>query len=994
MNNLQLSVLLNAIDKMSAPVRNASKSVQALSEQVKNSKAALRDLEKAQNQMKSFSRTTENIKKSTEAIDKHAKKLENLRNKISKMKDERVNLKGKIKDAELYHAKLISKGDVVSALGVRFRISDLTKQYERLKGDIGDTSSEIRKENSGWKANRREKAQQLLQLRDLKRKLKEIGIDTKNFAQYEGKLAEKIKVANSAIAKQQAHLDKLNAKQAAYNKYRGQVEKLKDISGKAQIIGAQSMAAGATITAPIANVTKDFMTFEDAMIGVARQVDGLKDKSGNFTQEFDQWKIKIHDLSKELPLTTVQIANMIESAARMNIAKDELEDFVRLNTQMAIAFDAKNPDELVESFGKVSKNFNLTQKQTKELADTINYLDDNAISKGTGIIGYMNRVAGIAAIAKITDKNMAALGSTLQTLGAEEEDSATAVTTIFTRLGVAGNHEEVDGALKKLKLNPQKIAKGMAKDAQSTLMLIVNKIKGLDDDAKSDVMKGLVGIPHIKTISKLVANTEEWRRQIELANSEAAKGSMGREFDTRMKALSASTQIFTNRLFNLKTAIGGTLAPTLHNILDKLGSIVDKFKAWIETNPELARKILLVASALGTTLTAFGALSLALSFVLYPMARVALGFGKLTGLNTLLAKSFNYTTKAAIASNKNLLSFRGWSNIFSSAQTTLTGLLGKITKLNTLKVLLGALKAWTMPVRMIFIGLSSSISFLLSPIGVVVAAVVGAGIYIYKSWEKVKSFFGGFLNGLQSGLQPVIDKFKPFVGWIESVFNWFTNLLSPIQSTKEDLDAAASAGKQFGEWVAFGIDLALKPLQLLIDGVKWLIDNLPKINEQNQKAKALKEETMKAAFGNGVLGQTMAAMADIPEYAKGGYTGNGGKYQPMGIVHGGEYVMTKEATNRLGIATLNALNYGKQALIAGGLGIGLATAAPIQVDSRPPISARPSISQTMQPMAVNITINAQAGQNERQIAQLVAAELERINLQQQARARSRMTDRA
>lgn len=55
------------------------------------------------------------------------------------MKDDRVNLKGKIKDAELYHAKLISQGDVVSALGVRARISDLTKQYERLKGDIGST---------------------------------------------------------------------------------------------------------------------------------------------------------------------------------------------------------------------------------------------------------------------------------------------------------------------------------------------------------------------------------------------------------------------------------------------------------------------------------------------------------------------------------------------------------------------------------------------------------------------------------------------------------------------------------------------------------------------------------------------------------------------------------------------------------------------------------------------------------------------------------------
>nr|DAK32599.1 MAG TPA: minor tail protein [Caudoviricetes sp.] len=955
MNNLQLSVLLNAIDKMSAPVRNASKSVRELSAKLRENKNAQRQL-------------AQQNKQHAEAMKQYASTINPLKAKLSSLNNELSAAKQKAASYSQYlkNAKNPTEG--------------FKKEVEKARGAV--------------KKLKQEQVAASNKLQQAKLALSQAGISAEKLAQNQRNLQRNTKAATDQIKSQEEALKKLNAKQAAYNRYRGQVEKLKDISGKAQIIGAQSMAAGATITAPIANVTKDFMTFEDAMIGVARQVDGLKDKSGNFTQEFDQWKIKIHNLSKELPLTTVQIANMIESAARMNIAKDELEDFVRLNTQMAIAFDAKNPDELVESFGKVSKNFNLTQKQTKELADTINYLDDNAISKGTGIIGYMNRVAGIAAIAKITDKNMAALGSTLQTLGAEEEDSATAVTTIFTRLGVAGNHEEVDGALKKLKLNPQKIAKGMAKDAQSTLMLIVNKIKGLDDDAKSDVMKGLVGIPHIKTISKLVANTEEWRRQIELANSEAAKGSMGREFDTRMKALSASTQIFTNRLFNLKTAIGGTLAPTLHNILDKLGGVVDKFKAWIETNPELARKILLVASALGTTLTAFGALSLALSFVLYPMARVALGFGKLTGLNTLLAKSFNYTTKAAIVSNKNLLSFRGWPNIFSSAQTTLTGFLGKITKLNTLKVLLGALKAWTMPVRMIFIGLSSSISFLLSPIGVVVAAVVGAGIYIYKNWEKVKSFFGGFLNGLQSGLQPVIDKFKPFVGWIESVFNWFTNLLSPIQSTKEDLDAAASAGKQFGEWVAFGIDLALKPLQLLIDGVKWLIDNLPKINEQNQKAKALKEETMKAAFGNGVLGQTMAAMADIPEYATGGYTGNGGKYQPMGIVHGGEYVMTKEATSRLGVATLNALNYGKQALIAGGLGIGLATAAPIQVDNRPPISARPSISQTMQPMAVNITINAQAGQNERQIAKLVAAELERINRQQQARARSRMTDRA
>lgn len=401
---------------------------------------------------------------------------------------------------------------------------------------------------------------------------------------------------------------------------------------------------------------------------------------------------------------------------------------------------------------------------------------------------------------------------------------------------------------------------------------------------------------------------------------------------------------------NSRTAtstIGGTLAPTLDNLLKKIGGVIDKGNKWIQDHPKLAKNILLVAGAIGGSLTVFGALAFMLSFVLYPVARLILGLSK---LNILLPK------------------FGG-----------------------QIKNVGGAVARWLLsPLKLL--------PYILSLGG---AAFIGAALLIYKFWEPIKAFFGGFFEGLKSGLAPVLEKFKPLgtafgvvVGWIEKAVKWFTDLLSPIQSTKEDLDAAASAGKQFGEWVAFGIDLALKPLQLLIDGVKWLIDNLPKINEQNQKAKALKEETMKAAFGNGVLGQTMAAMADIPEYATGGYTGNGGKYQPMGIVHGGEYVMTKEATNRLGIATLNALNYGKQALIAGGLGIGLATAAPIQVDNRPPISARPSISQTMQPMAVNITINAQAGQNERQIAQLVAAELERINRQQQARARSRMTDRA
>ncbi|MDR3431042.1 MAG: phage tail tape measure protein [Rouxiella aceris] len=48
----------------------------------------------------------------------------------------------------------------------------------------------------------------------------------------------------------------------------------------------------------------------------------------------------------------------------------------------------------------------------------------------------------------------------------------------------------------------------------------------------------------------------------------------------------------------------------------------------------------------------------------------------------------------------------------------------------------------------------------------------------------------------------------------------------------------------------------------------------------------------------------------IPEYDAGGYTGHGGKYEPKGIVHGGEFVFTKEATSRLGVANLYKLMRG------------------------------------------------------------------------------------
>ena len=46
----------------------------------------------------------------------------------------------------------------------------------------------------------------------------------------------------------------------------------------------------------------------------------------------------------------------------------------------------------------------------------------------------------------------------------------------------------------------------------------------------------------------------------------------------------------------------------------------------------------------------------------------------------------------------------------------------------------------------------------------------------------------------------------------------------------------------------------------------------------------------------------------LPPLSSGGYTGDGGKYEPAGIVHRGEYVINAASTRKLGLGYLNSLN--------------------------------------------------------------------------------------
>lgn len=105
--------------------------------------------------------------------------------------------------------------------------------------------------------------------------------------------------------------------------------------------------------------------------------------------------------------------------------------------------------------------------------------------------------------------------------------------------------------------------------------------------------------------------------------------------------------------------------------------------------------------------------------------------------------------------------------------------------------------------------------------------------------------------------------------------------------------------------------------------------------------------TMKMAFaGTGVgsfLGFANGGL--VPAFDTGGYTGDGGKFEPKGVVHGGEFVFTKAATEALGVSNLYSLMRGAQGYAEGG------------VVGKAPMASIPALMPGYSPAGAGITVS-------------------------------------
>ncbi|HGF1847785.1 TPA: phage tail tape measure protein [Escherichia coli] len=169
------------------------------------------------------------------------------------------------------------------------------------------------------------------------------------------------------------------------------------------------------------------------------------------------------------------------------------------------------------------------------------------------------------------------------------------------------------------------------------------------------------------------------------------------------------------------------------------------------------------------------------------------------------------------------------------------------------------------------------------------ARVTGA---LKQTWADEDMLRGDWLAGLKSG----------WGEWAESATDSFSQVKSVATQTFDGIaqNMAAMLTGSEQNWRGFTRSVLSMMTEILLK--QAMVGIVGRIGS-----------AIGGAFGGGASASTgtaiQAAAANF-HFATGGFTGTGGKYEPAGIVHRGEFVFTKEATSRIGVGNLYRLMRG------------------------------------------------------------------------------------
>lgn len=310
--------------------------------------------------------------------------------------------------------------------------------------------------------------------------------------------------------------------------------------------------------------------------------------------------------------------------------------------------------------------------------------------------------------------------------------------------------------------------------------------------------------------------------------------------------------------------------------------------------------------------------------------------------------------------------------------------------------------------RVALYAISGLLGALLSPIGLVVTALAGVALVVWKYWQPITAFLAGVVEGFKAAAGPISAAFeplKPVFQWIgdkvQALWGWFTNLLTPVKSTSAELQSAAAMGRRFGEALAEGLNMVMHPLDSLKSGVSWLLEKLGIVSKEAAKAKLPESVTRQQPATVNADGKVIMPSGGFPSW---GY-GFAGMYDSGGYIPRGQFGIVgengPEIVNGPANVTSRRNTAALAAVVAGMMGV---AAAPAELPPLHPLALPAKGGEAMVSRAAavppvhrieaptQIIIQTQPGQSAQDIAREVARQLDERERRLKAKARSNYSD--
>ncbi|EMF6263720.1 phage tail tape measure protein, partial [Escherichia coli] len=485
--------------------------------------------------------------------------------------------------------------------------------------------------------------------------------------------------------------------------------------------------------------------------------------------------------------------------------------------------------ETADIGSNILTQFNLTADQMDRVGDTLTAAFTRTNTDLRALGETMKYTGPVAAKLGISLEEAAAMAGMLANNGLRGSDAGTAMRASLSRL--ASPPKAAADALKELGVSVAD-ARGKMRPMEDVLLDLYKATQKYGQVDQVSFFKDIAGEEAFVGLQTLVAAAGSGELQKLTRELQGARGEADRVAKVMADNLDGDLKNLDSAWEGLRIRISDLVDGPLRSVTQWLTRVLEKITSLAQAHPVLTRQLLIAGGALLAMTATIGSLSLVIGVLYGKLATLRLGF-------EILTRSMNVVR-------------------------VLPALWGMVT--GSVSLLGGAIGA------------------LFSPVGLIVAALAGAAVLIWKYWDPIRAFFAGVFSGIMERLTPLRETFERFgpvfdaIGsGISQVFNWFKSLLSPMESSKETLDKCTSAGEIFGNVLGGALQLVLTPAKMLLDTLAWILEKLGVLPDEAERARKKIEDAQRAAILQDKVALFQGDIAKInpPKSAENG-NGTGG----------------------------------------------------------------------------------------------------------------------